>query len=421
MQKIKTIKYLFLTLSVIGSYKAQSQPTAKSNATVETIQLSTPISALGRLGGISIDKLGTIYVADFRDKVWKVAPTGETSLLASGLYGSSGNTIDNRGNLIQSNFYANSVVRIDRSGNLSLISSENLNGPVGVAVDENNNIYVCNCSGNTITKIDSNGLSAIFSQSDLYNCPNGITFGPTNELYVTNYHNDIIVKIDQNGEASKFTTVSGGQGVAHITYLNQNFYVSKIKANTIFRVTPDGQSFLLAGSLTNQGAKDGDGLDATFAQPNGITQDPWGDLYVNTLNGPWVINAMGSPGTIEIRKIDIKTITEIFDDVLNRDGIEAAVEAYWEYRKDPSHQHEDTGVETGTYAWQLMIKRKIPEAIRVFTLLAETYPERWRPYYYLGQVYTMIGQTEKAIEFYKTSLEKNPNNPLVETKLKELK
>lgn len=414
------MKFLIVILISIVSITNLCGQSDISN-TVETLQLSAPIPNMGRLGGITIDKLGIIYVADFRDKVWQVTPTGERTLFAKGLYGASGNTIDIKGNLIQSNFYGNSVVRIDRNGNSSLISEENLNGPVGVITDASYNIYVCNCYGNTITKINNKGESNIFSTSNLFNCPNGITFGPTDELYVTNYGNDIIVKITPEGKVSEFTTIKGGQGNAHITFSKGNFYVTKIKANTLHRITPEGKSFLIAGSFGTQGFKDGTALKATFSQPNGIASSPFGgDLYVNTLNGDWVINGI-SPGTIDIRKIDIKTITEIFDLVLQKEGIEAAEKSYWEYRNNPSHQHEDTGVETGRYAWQLMIQRKVPEAILVFALLSETYPERWRPYYYLGQVHTIIGQTEKAIEYYKTSLKKKPGNPLVEIKLNALK
>lgn len=415
------IKLTLVIFSLIFIFEIKAQSDNLNGAIVETLKVSEPITAMGRLGGVSMDQLGIMYVADFGEKVWKVTPAGESTIFAEGLYGSSGNAINSKGELIQSNFYGNSIIRIDRKGNSTHISEENLNGPVGITTDASNNIYVCNCTGNTITKISNKGESSIFSTSDLFNCPNGITFGPGGDLFVTNYHNDIIVKINSIGEASEFTKVLGGQGISHIVYTKENFYVTKIKANTIHRVTPKGESFLVAGSFSSQGFEDGDALTATFAHPNGIAVDPYGsDLYVNTLKGDWVINGIGKQGSIEIRKIDIKTITEIFDAVLKKDGIEAAVKSYWEYRKDSSHQHEDTGAETGTYAWQLMIQRKIPEAIRVFTLLTETYPERWRPYYYLGQVNTMIGQTDKAIEFYKTALEKNPNNPLVETKLKGL-
>src|SRR5881398_2443430 len=56
-----------------------------------------------QVGGVTIDLVGNIYVADFGDLVWKITPEGERQVLASGLYGASGNAIDNEGNLLQSN------------------------------------------------------------------------------------------------------------------------------------------------------------------------------------------------------------------------------------------------------------------------------------------------------------------------------
>ena len=55
------------------------------------------------VGGVTIDLVGNIYVADFGDVVWKITPEGKRHVFASGLYGASGNPIDNEGNLLQSN------------------------------------------------------------------------------------------------------------------------------------------------------------------------------------------------------------------------------------------------------------------------------------------------------------------------------
>jgi len=46
------------------------------------------------VGGVTIDLVGNIYVADFGDFVWKITPEGERQVFGSGLYGASGNVID---------------------------------------------------------------------------------------------------------------------------------------------------------------------------------------------------------------------------------------------------------------------------------------------------------------------------------------
>ena len=53
-----------------------------------------------RVGGVTVDLIGNIYVPDFGDYAWKITPEGERREFASGFYGSSGNAIDNEGNLL---------------------------------------------------------------------------------------------------------------------------------------------------------------------------------------------------------------------------------------------------------------------------------------------------------------------------------
>ena len=69
-----------------------------------------------QVGGVTIDLLDNIYVAGFGDLVWKITPEGERQVFASGLYGASDNAIDNEDNLSQSNFYGNSINKINRKG-----------------------------------------------------------------------------------------------------------------------------------------------------------------------------------------------------------------------------------------------------------------------------------------------------------------
>src|SRR5204863_4233116 len=67
------------------------------------------------VGGVTVDAVGDLYVADFGDLVWKITPDGERHVFASGLYGACGNAIDNEGNLLQSSFYGNSITKINRT------------------------------------------------------------------------------------------------------------------------------------------------------------------------------------------------------------------------------------------------------------------------------------------------------------------
>ena len=110
----------------------------------------------GGVGGVAVDGLGTIYVADFGETVYKIRPDGRVSVFATGLYGSSGNAVDSKGNLLQANFAGNYISRIDRHGHVERFA-EGFSGPVGIAAAPDDDLYVCNCSANTISHVSQLG------------------------------------------------------------------------------------------------------------------------------------------------------------------------------------------------------------------------------------------------------------------------
>ena len=102
-----------------------------------TIRSMTGVVDGHSVGGVTIDLVGDIYVADFGSVVWKLSLDGQRREFATGLYGASGNAIDGQGYLWQSNYYSNSITRIDRKGEARTIASAGLSGPVGIA----NSVY----------------------------------------------------------------------------------------------------------------------------------------------------------------------------------------------------------------------------------------------------------------------------------------
>jgi hypothetical protein len=83
---------------------------AAASARAETrIRTLSAIIEGHSVGGVAIDAIGNIYVADFGEVVWKLTLEGERREFASGLYGASGNAIDKQGNLLQSSFYGDSI------------------------------------------------------------------------------------------------------------------------------------------------------------------------------------------------------------------------------------------------------------------------------------------------------------------------
>ena len=232
-------------------------------------------------GGVTADSLGNIYVADFGDVVWKITPDGQRHEFATGLYGASGNAIDKDGNLLQSNFYGDSITKIDRKGQTTPFITSGLSGPVGIAINkQTGDVYVANCRGNSIAKIATDGTVSSFAKSELFKCPNGISFGPEGNLYVVNYRDNKMLKIDPKGVVTPFATVSE-KGLGHLCFNKDRFYVTASQSHAIYEVMLDGTVKRILGN-GERGIVDGAGANVRLSFPNGITVHPWARrLYIN--------------------------------------------------------------------------------------------------------------------------------------------
>jgi len=233
-------------------------------------------------GGVTVDALGNIYVADFGEIVWKITPEGKRDVFASGLYGASGNAIDHEGNLLQANFYGDSITKIDRKGQAQPFAASGLSGPVGITINkQTGDVFVANCRGNSIAKIAKDGTVSSFAKSDLFNCPNGIAFDGEGNLYVVNYRDNKMLKIDSQGAVALFTTVSA-KGLGHLCFNQKDrFYVTASQSHEIYEVMLDGTASRILGN-GERGIVDGADKKARLSFPNGIVKHPWSQrLYIN--------------------------------------------------------------------------------------------------------------------------------------------
>jgi sugar lactone lactonase YvrE len=246
-----------------------------------TIRSLTGIIAGHAVGGVTLDLVGNIYVADFGDVVWRITPEGERSVFATGLYGASGNTIDAQGNLLQSSFYGNSITKVDRQGHATVLATQGLNGPVGLAIrPQTGDLYVANCRANSIGKVARDGTVTTFAMSDLLRCPNGMTFDRSGNLYVVNFRDNRMLRIDTTGAVAPFATVSD-HGLGHLCFKDDRFYVAAYESHAIYEVALDGSAKRILGT-GQRGMVDGPATQARLSFPNGIACSPYYPrLYLN--------------------------------------------------------------------------------------------------------------------------------------------
>lgn len=366
-------------------------------------------SLVGAVGGIAVDKLNNIYSADFMDTVWRITPDGRVSKFATGLYGPSGNTIDDKGYLYQSNFHGDNISRIDRNGDHEVWVDEGLSGPVGVVVDTDGTLFVNNCSANTVSMIGKDRVANDFASSDLFRCPNGITIGPDNALYVVNFSDGAMIRIDREGNASLFATIPGG-GNGHVAVARGDFYVTSFQSNRVFKVDAKGEVTHVAGT-GGFGEQDGAAAEATFTFPNGIGVNPRQPdrLIVNDYINRALPGVDVPPVPLaNIRILKLESITDVLSSALRAGGPDAMEKAYRAYKSGSASQYTEIAVNAMGYA--LMNQGQLPAAVRLFELNAESYPNSFNVWDSLAESYMTSGDNKKAIEHYNKSLAINPTN-----------
>ena len=231
---------------------------------------------------VAVDGAGNVYVADTaNDTIRKIAPNGVVSTLA-GFSGSHG-TADGTGS--NARFWA----------------------PFGIAVDRSGNVYVADTANNTIRKITPNGVVSTLAglaghpgsqdgtgDAARFRNPWGVAVDSRGNVFVADMSNNAIRKITPVGEVTTLAGQAGLSGYANGFGSNARFnspfavavdnadnvYVSDSANITIRKITPDGSVVTVAGLPGYAGSADGSGSDARFWNPEGLTVDDRGNIYV---------------------------------------------------------------------------------------------------------------------------------------------
>jgi sugar lactone lactonase YvrE len=181
------------------------------------------------------------------------------------------------------------------------------NLPTGLAVDANINVYVADSKNHAIRRISPNGtvlllagdLSPGFADGSSTNAkfknPEGIAVDNTGNVYVSDRGNHSIRKIDVNGNVS---TIAGNGSAGYVDGLQSqaqfynpnglaidasgNIYVADGGNHCIRKITPEGLVSTLAGNGT-AGNANGNGSNARFNQPFGVTLNNAGDIFVSDI------------------------------------------------------------------------------------------------------------------------------------------
>lgn len=159
-------------------------------------------------------------------------------------------------------------------------------------------------------------------------------------------------------------------------------------------------------------ADDGLGLDEAVDRvstienefPYVLEWDEYSDKWDSVIRGD--IRALVSA----IWRQSHESAATIFARVLDESSVDAARAKLQDIRADPSNEAYFLEGEFNSLGYRLLGQERIDDAIAVFRMVVDMYPESWNAYDSLGEGYMLAGESKLAIENYRKSLELNPDN-----------
>jgi streptogramin lyase len=285
--------------------------------------------------GLTVDSSGNILVTDYVNHTIRKMTQGGVVTTIAGTAGVDGSD-DGTGSAAR--FYNPSAIVVDSSGNIFVtdanlsirkIQSESIvttlpssnkiyegagtvarfMAPRDVALDSHRNLFVLD--GHCIRKITPAGVVATFAGSATvsgnsdatgtaarFYSPKGIAIDSHDNLFVTEPENHTIRKITPQRVVTTFAGSNGARGsddgtgsAARFFYpqgiaidSSDNLFVVDTYNYIIRKITPAGVVTTFAGTLGTQGIVDDTGLAAAFYQPQDLTVDQDGNIFVADFN-----------------------------------------------------------------------------------------------------------------------------------------
>ncbi len=233
---------------------------------------------------IAIDENGNLYVNGGSlntSNVYKITPTGHSTVFSNELNYPVGIDIDAEGSLYVSNFNNHSINKIDANGTTTVWAQDSqLSGGGGIAIGSDQMIYNTFWSSFNLFQI-SQGTVEIHCQHGQFNGPVGLTYvEETDKLYVASFNSGKIFEvIGESINEIADTPVS----IGHIEYANGYFYVTGYREHQVIKLSLEGEIAQTYGN-GSIGTVDGSPENAQFSNPNGIAISKDG-LYVYVSQG----------------------------------------------------------------------------------------------------------------------------------------
>ena len=104
-----------------------------------------------------------------------------------------------------------------------------------------------------------------------------------------------------------------------------------------------------------------------------------------------------------------------------REGVEAAVTRYRKLRSESPDAYDFDENQLNQAGYGLVQKGRVADALVLFRLNVEMFPESWNPWDSLGEANGLAGNDTRAIECFEKSLQLNPDNTNAVRALEQLR
>jgi uncharacterized protein (TIGR03437 family) len=249
-------------------------------------------ASLGLPSAVAVDASGNLFIADLSHRVRRVSASGIISAVAgNGTQGFSGDggpataaslntpggiAVDGSGNLFIADTGNNRIRKVSAGGVISTVAgraggfsgdggpaaSAQLAAPRGVAVDGSGNLFIADTNNSRIRKVTSAGIiSTVAGAGNSYTCVPGScspAYGDGGPATAAGLLSPYAVTVDASG----------------------NLFIADTGNNRIRKVSPSGIITTVAGNGQQSSSGDGGPAIAASLQPNSVTVDAAGNLFV---------------------------------------------------------------------------------------------------------------------------------------------
>jgi serine/threonine-protein kinase len=220
-----------------GMYGRAVKLTSGSNATTVL-----PFNGLYEPQGLAVDGAGTVYVADFNNRVISMAAgsNSQKELPFTGLNYPEGVAVDSQGAVYVADRGNSRVVKLAAGSNTQTVLPFNgLKNPDGVAVDPAGNVYVADTDNNRVVKLDAASNTASELPFHDLSVPWGIAVDNSGTVYVTEHDKNDVVKYPQGATAGTVMPFNGLNTPLAVTVdKDQNVYVADRGNDRVVKLTP---------------------------------------------------------------------------------------------------------------------------------------------------------------------------------------